>query len=503
MQENTNKAIAINSAISYGRLVVTAVCGLLTTRFALAALGVNDFGLFSVVGSIITFISVINTIMLSTSNRFIAVAIGRGDTEEINQQFNVNLTIHAGVALLILIVALPLGHWYIQHFVNYDGDLGNVVWVYNVTIIGSVLSILGVPYNGFLIAKERFLVFCLTDVFCHLVKLGIAYSLLYCFTNKLYVYAVALTILAAIPTFVYWLYCEKKFPELVKIQFVRNKNKYKAVFSFSVWVGYGAIATIGKTQGAAMLVNAFFNTAMNTALGLANSVNSILLMFANNVTRAISPQVTKSYSAGKIQRSEDLVCLASRIAFLFMLFVSSPFLVAPNAVFKLWLGSVPEYVVVFTQLMIIDALIGTLNSGIPDLIFATGKIKWYQIIVNTIFLLSVAAAFFVLKAGAPAHSLLITYVFFSIIALVVRQIVLNRVVHFNNKKLIIESYLPCFITVAVFSPSLFISDVCSDWTKIVCCLIYLSIIIWFVGLKRGERKHILAYLQTRVGKRNS
>ena len=498
MQENTNKAIAINSIISYGRLVVTAVCGLLTTRFALAALGVNDFGIFSVVGSIIVFISVINIIMLSTSNRFIAVAIGKGDTDEINQQFNVNLAIHAGIALIILIAAIPVGSWYINHFVNYDGGITNVKWVYNVTIIGSVIGILGVPYNGLLVAKERFLVFCLTDVVCHLIKMGAAYSLLFFFTNKLYAYTLILTSLSIIPTLVYWLYCSKVFPDLVRIKPVKDKSKYKAVFGFSVWVGYGAVATIGKAQGAALLVNAFFNTIMNTALGLANSVNSIMMTFAGNVTRAIAPQITKSYSAGNVDRSESLVCLASRISFSFMLLVSSPFLLSPELIFRLWLGTIPEYVVVFTQLLIIDALIGSLNAGIPDLIFATGKIKWYQLIVNTLFILSVVAAYFVLKAGTPAYYLIITYIVFSLIVLVVRQIVLNKVVHFNNWRLLRESYLPSFLIVLLFVPYYMFATGLNEWLRMILGIIYLVIIIWFIGIKKAERKKCLDYIAARI-----
>lgn len=500
MQENTNKAIAINSIISYGRLFITAVCGLLTTRFALAALGVNDFGLFSVVGSIITFVSVINTIMLSTSNRFIAVAIGKGDIDEINKQFNVNLTIHVGIALLVLFVSIPVGSWYIHHFVNYDGDLANVIWVYNVTIIGSVIAILGVPYNGLLIAKERFLVFCLTDVVCHILKLGAAYSLLFYFSNKLYVYALFLTILASIPTIVYWLYCRRIFPDLVRLKFVKDKSKYKAVFNFSVWVGYGAAATIGKTQGAALLVNAFFNTIMNTALGLANAVNSILLMIANNVTRAIAPQITKSYASGNVERSEYLVCLASRASFVFMLIVSSPFLLAPELLFKLWLGTVPDYVIIFTQLMIVDALIGTLNAGIPDLIFATGRIKWYQFIVNTFFLLSVLAAYFVLRAGAPAYYLIITYIVFSLIVLVIRQIVLNKVVNFNNWKLIRESYLPSLAVAACFIPLFFLKGLLSPILLIIVSLFYLVLMVYLIALTKRERILIVTWVKNKISK---
>ena len=191
---------------------------------------------------------------------------------------------------------------------------------------------------------------------------------------------------------------------------------------------------------------------MNTALGLANSVNSILLTFANNVTKSIAPQIVKSYSAGDFKRSEDLVIMSSKVSFLIMLLVSSPFLIAPELLFNIWLDSVPDHVVVFTTLIIIDALIGTLNAGIPELIFATGKIRNYQVILNTVFLLSVFAAFFVLKTGVPAFYLLVTYIGFSVIALIIRQVVLNKVVRFNNRRLFFESYFPCIQIVLFFTP---------------------------------------------------
>ncbi len=490
MQENTNRAIFINSIILYVRLVITAICGLLTTRFALQALGVDDFGVFSVVGSVISFIAVINTIMLSTSNRFIATAIGKKDDQLINETFNVNLSIHVAIAILTMILAIPLGEWYIRNYINYSGSIENVLLVYRITVIGSVISFVGVPYNGLLLAKERFIVFCSTDIISNIIKLFISYLLISYFSSKLTIYASTICFCAAFPTLIFWWYCKCIFPNYVKFRVVRKKSMYKEVFSFSVWVGYGAIATVGKSQGAAIIVNMFFNTVMNTALGLANSVNSILLTFANNVTKSIAPQIVKSYSAGDFKRSEDLVIMSSRISFLIMLLVSSPFLIAPELLFNIWLGSVPEHVVMFTELIIIDALIGTLNAGIPELIFATGKIRNYQIILNTIFLLSVVTAYFVLKTGVPAYYLLVTYIVFSVIALIIRQVVLNKVVRFNNRRLFFESYFPCIGITILFMPYLFLSHKINFVLAIFIGLTYLSFLMLIVGLKRNERRKL-------------
>lgn len=498
MRENTNKAIAINTIILYSRLAICAVCGLFVSRFALRALGVSDFGIFSVVGSVISFIAIINTIMLSTSNRFIAVAIGKGNDNEINEQFNVNLIIHIFIAVVIAIIAIPIGHFYIYNFVNYEGCIENVVRVYDITIWGSVISFIGVPFNGLLMAKERFIVFCVTDVVCHLIKVVMCFFLISFSGDKLLTYTYIVTILTIIPTVVYFLYCRHVFSDYIRFRFVKSLEKYKTVINFSVWVGYGALATIGKSQGSALIVNTFFNTAMNTALGLANTVNSVLLQLAGNVGNSISPQITKSYAAGDKDRATELTCLSSKISFLFMLFVSSPFLLTPNYLFGLWLGEVPDHVIVFTELIIIDALIGSLNRGVPELVFATGNIKWYQIIVNTLFLISVVVAYYVLKAGFPAHSIIITYIVFSIIVLIVRQIILNKVTKINNWRLIKESYIPSIIVALCYVPFLFFDLSLHPIFINIISITYLSIIIFVIGLNKKEKRMLMAWLNTHI-----
>ena len=501
IKENTNKAIAINSLILYARLGITSICGIFTTRFAFQALGVNDYGLFSVVGGIISFIAIINTIMVSTSNRFIATAIGKGDSIGINKQFNVNLLIHCVIAILVLVASFPIGKWYITHYVNYLGNINTVVWIFNMTIVGSVISFIGVPFNGLLMAKERFFVFCFTDIMAYLSKMIVCYILVYHFTNKLVIYTYLNVILAVSPTIVFFLYCKRMFPEIVKFRLVKEKQMYKDVLSFSVWVGYGALATVGKAQGAALIINMFFNTVMNTALGLANTVNHIVMMFAQNVSKSISPQITKSYASGDKQRSERLVCLSSKVSFLIIFFVSTPFLLEPEYMFNLWLGDVPPYVTVFSTLVIIDSLIGSLNAGIPELIFASGKIRNYQVIVNTIFLLSIVAAFFVLKSGSPAYYLQVTYIVFSLIVLVVRQIVLNKVVKFNNKQLLFRSYLPSLTVALLVTPFVFVKMLAHPMVRILIVMFYELILIYLIGLSKSEKVKVISYIKNKIDRK--
>lgn len=500
MEENTNKIIFINTIIMYVRLAVVSVCGLFTTRFALQALGATDFGLFSVIGGVITFLSLLNTIMLSTSNRFIATAIGKKDDKLANETFNVNLTIHFLIACITLIIAYPLGDWYIAHHVNFNGDINLAIKVFNITIIGSVISFIGVPYNGLMMAKERFLAFSIVDIVSHLLKLFGALSLLYCFDNKLLAYTWIITVLSIFPTLFFILYCKKEFSELSAIKIVHNSLIYKEVMTYSIWIGYGAIATIGKSQGAALVINKFFDTVMNTALGVANSVNLIIQQIAFNIGKSITPQITKSYAAGNIDRAESLAIVCSKYTFLMLLLTASPFLVEPEFLLHLWLGEIPQYATLFTRLLIMDALIISLNAGIPELIFASGKIKWYQLIVNTLLIFSVIAAFFILLSGKPAYYLQITYIAFSIIILVVRQIVLNVVVKFNNWRLIRESYLPCFAVGLLFLLYFSFNYKLSPIWNIVLAFIYIFFLEVLIGLRQTDRKHIFSLISNHIHK---
>lgn len=497
---NENKRIVKNSLILYARLLIVSVCSLFTTRYALKALGVDDFGLFSVVGSIIVFMAIINTIMVSTSTRFITVALGRGDIEDANKQFNVNLIIHIAIAVATLLLALPLGELYIHKFINYGGDINNAIMVYRISIISSVISFIGVPYNGLLMAKEKFIVFCSRDVFTAIAKLVTAILLVYYFDNKLLIYALTLGVATAYPTIAFIIYCRKHYPETVRVRLIKDKKRYKEVFTFSAWTAFGAVATIGRQQGAALIINMFFNTVMNTALGIANSVNHLITMFSQNISKPIAPQITKSYAAGDMKRCSTLMVATSKYGFLLMLFISAPFLVKPEWILGLWLGEFPEYTVTFLILITIDSLIMSMNMGIAEVINAHGNIKLFQISINTFRLLSIVVAYFVLRAGAQPYSLFIVYIVFNIIIFFVRQWVLNRTVKFNNMILIKGAYLPSLAVFALFAPWMFLDIPLSPIFTLAFMYTYLCITILFIGLKRSERRKIFSIIQKRIKK---
>lgn len=494
MQENSNKAIAVNTIVLYSQLIITIVAGLLSTRFALKGLGVDDFGLFSVISSILAIASIINSIMLSTSNRFIAVAIGRGNMNEVNMQFNVNLLIHIIIAVLTLLFSIIIGHWYIINYVNYLGDINNVKVLFDITIIGTVVSIIGVPYNGVMTARERFLCFSIVVSVSNLLKIPLSYYLQFWTGSKLYFYGSGLAFLTAAPTFIYVFYCYLEFPKIVRIRLVKDWNKYKQMLMFSFWVGYGAIAYIAKSSGSALIVNLFFTTAINTALGVASTVNIALGNFATNVTKAISPQITKCYAAGNKERSEMLVCLASKASFMITFLISSPLLIAPDYIFELWLDVVPAYAITFAILMIVDTLIDVLNAGVSDIIMASGNIKWYQLVDQTLKILSVIAGYFTLKAGASAYYLYVVYIIYSFISTAVKQILLNKIISFNTMKIVKYSFFPSFLVAILFLPLVSLRNFGMHPILLIFFnLVYVSMMILLIGLTHNERNYLKNY----------
>lgn len=499
MQENTNRAILINSLTIYGKMFINTLLSLLTTRYALQALGIMDFGLYSVLGSIITFMNIFNTIMVSTCNRFLAVAIGKNDKVEINKVFNISLTIFQGCALVLLAVGLPLGDYYVRHFINYEGPLENVLIVFYFSIIGSIVSTLATPYNGLLMAKERFFLFSFVEVITHLIRFAIALLLVYCFTKKLLIYSFVQAFTAIIPPCVYWMYCKRLFPEYIQYKFVRDSKSYATVFKFSGWVAYGAIATVARTQAAALLVNLFFNTIMNTALGIANSINQYVMLFANSLSQPMQPQITKSYAIGNTDRTDELLIMSTKFSFLLMLLIGCPFFVGADWIFGLWLGQVPPYAISFTQLLIIDNLVMSFNLGLSAMLFADGRIARYQITINTLRILAVVVAYFVLKSEAEPYYLFLTYIAFSFLMVLATQWCLKKTLNYNSTILIKQSYIPSLSVLALFILYFLLPQFENSIINIVIAMSYLILLEFLIGLSKKERRVVICRISSLFG----
>lgn len=495
-----NSRILKNSGILYIQLFISSVLGLIASRLVLQSLGASDFGLYSVVGGIVVMMNFLNTAMISTSFRYIAFEMGKGNLEGINKVFNISLVIHACLALLFVLFAETLGSCYIYHYLNIPiNRIEDAMFVFRFSVLASVFSILSIPFQGLITAQEKFSIRALISVSSSILKLSAVIILLYFIGNRLRLYAVLMSVVILVTTILFILYCRKEYASIICWNFQRDKSKYKEMIGFSGWIMLGAGAIIGKVQGAALIINSFFGTILNASFGIANQVNSIVLMFSQNLSQAAIPQITKSYSSGNSDRTLQLVYYISKYSFFLMLFPSLPILLETEFILKLWLVEVPEYTTIFCQLMLIDALIVCLSSGIPAVVYATGKIKYFQLILSTTSLLSLPVAYMLFQFGYPPYSILVTYIVTASINVVIRQVLLKSLINFDVKIFIKKSYLKILYVVAFVSPLFFIRNLFQEGITRFILLSMLAVIwcligVYIVGIEKKEKVLVVSTL---------
>jgi len=453
-----------------------------------------------VVGSVVVMMNFLNTVMITTTYRFIAYEIGRDDDRGVNKVFNISLIIHLAMIFVVLILAETLGIWYINNKLNIDpGKLYDAIFVFRLSVLATVINIISIPFQGLITARENFRARASIEIIRSILRLAFVISLGFFLGNKLRIYAVMMTILALVPSSLFIFYCKRVYSKLVTWNLQKDKEKYKEMIAFSGWTMIGAAASVGKATGSQLVINAFFGTLLNAAFGIANRLNTFVMMFSRNLGQAAIPQIVKSHSSGNHDRTLMLVAYISKYTFLLMLIPSLPILLETEFLLKLWLGDIPEYTIAFSRLMIINGLIESLSSGTPAAIQATGKIKWFQIILSTIMLLSLPIAYLLFKMGFPPFYIQVVYITSSILNLFVSLILMKKIINFNIMYLLKVSYfritlvtasiLPFFWIVNLFEPSMFrliiTSVITISWTLLMSYLI---------GFDIRERTKINSYL---------
>lgn len=489
---NDNKKIAINSALLFIRLVVTSVIGLVTSRLVLEALGESDFGLYNVVGGIVVMMNVLNTAMTTTTYRYIAFEIGRGSEGNPNKVFNISLVIHILLSLLILLLGITIGSYYINNFLNItDGNFSDAHFVFKLSLLSVVISTLSIPYQGLVTAIEKFNVRVFIELTASFITLFFAISLFHLNGNNLRLYAFFMFVVITLRSLMFVFYGIKKEKNIVRFKIFKDKAKYKEMISFTGWISLGAFTSLFKSNGAAIIVNLFFGTVLNAAYGIANRLNSMVLIFSQNLSAAAIPQITKNYSGGNSEKSVKIVSYTSKYSFFLMLVIALPLLLETKFILNLWLKEVPHYSSIFAQLMIIDALILCLGASMPAMIQATGKIKYFQVVSSSISFCILPTAFFFLKFGYPPYSILVLYCFSSFIVKFVSFYLMKRLLDFDLLSFLKISTLRIVFVLLMLLPLIGLRLLCNTiLTKVLFLFlteIYLFFSIYIVGITQKER----------------
>lgn len=501
---SNNKRIAKNTLLLYIRMFVIMAISLFTSRVILKVLGVEDFGIYNVVGGIIAMLGVLNASMTVSTQRFLTFELGTGNKTKLKKNFSMCFTIYLILALIFVVLAETVGLWFLNtHMTIPSNRIFAANWVYQFTIISSVFSLLTNPYNASIIAHENMNVFAYVSMGDAMLKLVIVYLLLVIDFDKLIVYGALILCIQLFDMALYFIYCVKHYEE-THYKFFWDKDLFKELFFYSGWNLFGSLCAIAKGQGLNILLNMFFNPSVNAARGIAFQVNNIVSQFFTNFYTAVRPQITKYYAQNDLENMFNLVFRSSKFTFYLILLMSLPLLIESPFIINLWLGQLPEYVVSFMRLIIIVTAIDATASPIMTTCHATGNIKLYQSLVGAIIILILPISYVVLTMGASPISVFIVSVIFSGVGFFARLWVVRRLVNFPVKDYllgvcgkvvlvaIIASIVPCIVHVA------FTKENTIALLNCFICIVSTVCTIYMIGLSHNEKQFIVSTIKKKL-----
>lgn len=504
MNNSNSKRIAKNTLLLYLRMLFTMGISLYTSRLILQKLGVDDFGIYNVVGGIITMFGFLNSAMANASQRFLVFEIGKGSTEVVTKVFNSSLFVHISIALLIGLLGETIGLWFFYAKMNIPPDrLYAASWVYHVSIFSSMAVVATVPFNTAIIAYEKMGVYAYISILQVLIKLLIVLSLDWFTYDKLQVFAILLFLSTFTSQALYVLYCKSKFSETRFVLFF-DRFLLKKMLGFASWTLVGNIAGIAYTQGLNILLNIFFGPAVNAARGISVQVQNAINGFCSNFQTALNPQITKSYAKGDLSYMHSLIFASSKFSFLLLLLLSLPIIIETEFILRLWLVEVPEYTVIFFRIMIIVTLLEALSNPLMISAQAYGDIKKYQITVGGILLLIIPLSYLFLKFNYPPYIVFIIHLFVAILAQLARVFFAKKMVGLSFSDYLSKVVLRLLVVVAIVLPGPYYLSLkySGSWkTLIVSILLSTSLVIsasFFVALTNQERRFIIDKIKEKL-----
>lgn len=424
-----NSRIAKNSLYLFFRMFLSMGVSLYTSRVILEALGVENYGIFNVVGGIVAFVSYINWGMSSSSQRFITFSIGKGDVKETRDTFSNSWGIHLVISIAIILLAETFGKWFFFDQLNIpEYSRSAAMIVYQVSIANTVIAILCIPFGSLIMAHERMSVYAYLSIIDVLFKLLICYLLTGSDSERLSYYALLLLATTIISSSMYIGYCLIKFPES-HLHFKWKKGIMKKMVGFAGWSMVGCTASIAQGQGINLLLNLYGGPLLNAARGLAVQVQGAVNQFVGSFQGAVTPQIIKSYATNELSNMHILICNSAKYSFFLMALVSVPVMCNINEILSLWLVEIPPYTPQFLQIIMINALLGTLSGPLMKSADATGTIKKYHLVVGGSLLLVLPAAYIVLKIGLPVYSVFLVQTMFGCFSLYLRLRIVGKMIN--------------------------------------------------------------------------
>lgn len=501
MVDSKNKIIAINTLFLYFRIMFTMLVYLYTSRVILQTLGVEDYGVFQVVGGVVSMLTFLNGALSTGSSRFLTLELGRGNMEKLKRTFCTTLTIHIFIALLIVIVAETVGLWFVCNKLEIPiNRMNSALWVYHLSVLISAIIVTQAPYDALIIAHEKMSVYAFMSILEAVLKLGIAYLLLLCTYDKLILYAILFCIVQIGVALIYRFYCISRYEEAHYYFFI-DKNILKDISHFSGWTIFANLAIALNTQGAAIITNMFFGPAIVTARSISIQVNMAANQFVDNFRMAINPQLVKRYAADNFNYKK-LLLESTKYSYYLMFLLGLPIILLAEPLLKLWLGTVPPYSIVFLKLIIIQSLFSIFDTSFYTALYAQGRLRENAIISPLVGFLQFPVVYCLFKLGySPiilSYAGIVTY---ALLGLVVKPVLIHKIGGFSireigNVFISCSKVSVCSVLLPIIS-FYFIEDGVVKYV-IVCISTFVSvgISVFFLGISDTLRYMILVKIKS-------
>lgn len=499
-----NKLIAKNTAYMYLRMLLTTFVSLFTVRVIINTLGVEDYGIYGVIGGVVASLTVISSVLANASQRFFAVEIGRNDKNKLSRVFNTTVIIYSLVSIILLVVAETLGLWFVKTKMVYpDTRVDAVMYVYQFSIASFIVSLLVNPYTAIIIAKEKMNLYAYLSILDVVLKLAVVYFLYVFEIDKLKLYSILSFCVVCIVQFIYLNYCLKKYPE-TKFHFVWEKDIVKSITSFSGWTLFGSLAYLCNTQGLNIVLNLFFGPLVNAAYTLGNQVKNIVVSFSGNFFVAVRPALIKSCVSDDKEYTKSLFYFSSKTIFSLLYIMILPIIIEIDYFLKLWIGNVSDYMSVFIRLMLIYSLILAISDPITTIVQAANKVKLYYLCVDGFTLLTLPLSYMAFYFGAGPAICFYISIFIFIIAHLIRLIILRSITGYlvsdYFKKLVIP-FLVCIIVSGSLSYGLFLllSESLVNFVIICATSVFIGMFsVSFIVLSKSERVKLYTIIKSKI-----
>lgn len=500
---SSNKRIAKNTLFLYIRLAIIMLVNLYTTRIVLNALGVEDYGIYNIVCGFVSMFGFLNTSMTNGIQRFYNYELGRVGDGAITKVYNTGLVIQCLLALILLIILLTFGWWYLNtKIVIPEARIGAANWIYLFSVLSMVFVIMQAPFSAAVIAYERMDFYAIVSILNSFITLSVVYFIKYISGDKLVLYGLLLMLLQFLCLMLYYAYCKRHFIHL-KIQRGFNKALFKDMFKFSGWNIFGSFAFMLRSQGVNILLNQFFGPIVNAANGIASQIASAVQAFSLNIMFAFQPQLVQSYASNDYNRTEQLMLSMTSVSYLLYCTLAIPIVVEMDYILNIWLGNnIPEYTKQFAILTVIIMGLGLFHTSITQVFFATGKLKTFQIATSVIICTILPISWLCLKNGASPESVYIVTIVVFVVNFLICLLLLHREFKFDFKRYVIMIAKCAIITVAALYASYYVhSSMDVSFIRLLSVVCMTSTVI--VGglcatLSKSERDNIIGMFKKKL-----